>query len=119
MSAAVRDVFKGTVRRFVWRQAVSSVQRLDDSFAAPGTLKVRSLAMGGGRVEGLEVIDQPIVAKPTKRVPLPAQAEAMGEGVGTVLSVELGVNTSGYMPLSEVLSKLPPQLALVALGGAS
>ncbi len=105
-----------TIRGFEYRLPV--VQQLDEGRAEPGHLSLRSLAMCDGRVEGLEVVEQPFVAKPVARAPLPLQAEAMGESVGLVLSVELGVNTSGYLPLSEVIRKLPPQLVLVA-GGAS
>lgn len=106
MSAPVRDVFRGTVSRFAWH--LPSVQRLDVERAWPGKLHLRALSMQGGRVEGLEVESFEI---------LPVHhAVEMATAVAVVLSAELGVNTSGYMPLSEVARRIPPQLVLVGGG---
>lgn len=102
------DALTGTVELVDWR--LPAVQRIDAACAEPGHLNLRALSMRDGRVEGIEVESFEI---------LPVHhAVEMAAAVGVVVAAELGVNTSGYLPLSEVIRKLPPQLVLVA-GGAS
>lgn len=100
------DALTGTVELVDWR--LPAVQRLDASRAEPGHLNLRALSMQDGRVEGLEVESFEI---------LPVHhAVEMATAVAVVLSAELGVNTSGYLALSEVARRIPPQLVLVAGG---